>query len=228
MPSSRPGAIPCVVRLLTSLHPESILDIGVGWGKWGVLFREYTDVIAAESSPERYFKRGWRVRLDGIEAHAPYLTPVHEYVYDTIHVGELQGIIAELENYDLIFAGDVIEHLTMDEGVGVIAECRRRANQAVVLTTPRFDTSQGSLCANPLEAHRSRWAARDFRSLGRAVVTTTDDDLLVAVFPAPSIPSSFVVRALSPYSLRRELRARWHGLKRRLGRGGTGSTWQAR
>ena len=48
MPSSRPNTIPTVIHLVRQIKPKSILDVGVGFGKWGHLFREYTDINEAE------------------------------------------------------------------------------------------------------------------------------------------------------------------------------------
>ena len=43
MPSSAPDVIPAVVNLVWELAPRSILDIGAGNGKYGVLFRDYLE-----------------------------------------------------------------------------------------------------------------------------------------------------------------------------------------
>ena len=40
MPSSRASTIPYVVYAIKQIKPESLLDVGVGFGKWGYLFRE--------------------------------------------------------------------------------------------------------------------------------------------------------------------------------------------
>jgi hypothetical protein len=53
MPSSRPTTIPVVIHLLRQIRPRSILDVGIGFGKWGHLFREYTDINEAERDPAR-------------------------------------------------------------------------------------------------------------------------------------------------------------------------------
>src|SRR2546429_1935680 len=103
MPSSRPNAIPTVIRLARQLKPGSILDIGVGFGKWGHLFREYTDIQQAEREPERYQRQNWRLKIDGIEGHAPYLTEMHRYLYNEIYLGDALAILEKLSTYDLIF-----------------------------------------------------------------------------------------------------------------------------
>ena len=41
MPSCRPDVIPELVYKVMEMCPETILDIGVGYGKWGALCIEY-------------------------------------------------------------------------------------------------------------------------------------------------------------------------------------------
>ena len=58
MPSSRPNTIPTVIHIVKQLRPSSILDVGVGFGKWGHLFREYTDIVAARRPEWLVLRRG--------------------------------------------------------------------------------------------------------------------------------------------------------------------------
>src|SRR5947207_12741295 len=96
MPSSRPNTIPTVIHLVRQLKPKSILDVGVGFGKWGHLFREYTDINESENDPARYQRRKWRVRIDGIEGYAAYLTPMHRYLYNHLHIGNASALLPKL------------------------------------------------------------------------------------------------------------------------------------
>src|SRR6185436_17276966 len=146
MPSSRPNTIPTVIHILKQLRPASILDVGVGFGKWGHLFREYTDIVAAERDPRRYQREHWQVRIDGIEGHKPYLTPMHQYLYHDIHVGDMRDVIHQLGRYDVIFMGDVIEHLEKAEGERFLKACWEHANQAVIASTPGSYVEQNGVC----------------------------------------------------------------------------------
>ena len=188
MPSSRPNTIPIVVHLVRQLRPRSILDVGVGFGKWGHLFREYTDIVQAERDPARYRRENWQVLLEGIEGHAAYLTPMHEYLYNKIHLGDASALIRQLPDYDLIFLGDVLEHLEKDSGLRLLQDAWARANKAVILTTPKFETEQQDLCGNELERHRSLWREEDFQGFPGAVVNTVDGATLLAVLPKPGVP----------------------------------------
>ena len=188
MPSSRPNTIPSVIHLLRQLRPRSILDVGVGFGKWGHLFREYTDILEAENDPVRYRRENWQVRIDGIEGFSDYLTEMHRYLYNEIHVGDARVLIHALPAYDLIFLGDVLEHMSKAEGRQFLIEALDHVTKAVVLTTPKYETDQTELCGNKLEQHRSLWSGRDFRRFAGASVRTVDQTTLLAVLPKPGLP----------------------------------------
>jgi len=188
VPSSRPNTIPTVIHLLRQLKPQSILDVGVGFGKWGHLFREYTDILEAERDPARYERKNWQVRIDGIEGHASYLTEMHRYLYNEIHIGNACEVIRTLPRYDLIFLGDVIEHLEKQAGMQLLRDAFEHSNKAVILTTPKYETGQDDLCGNELERHRSLWSARDFRTFAGAIVKAIDRDTLLAALVKPGLP----------------------------------------
>jgi hypothetical protein len=181
MPSSRPNHIPIIIGVLRQLAPASILELGVGFGKWGHLFREYLDIVHAELEPARYQRENWQVRIDGIEGFEPYLTPMHSFLYDEIHVGDMREKIHAVGQYDVVFLGDVIEHVERPAGVALLHDCLAHANQAVVITTPASEAPQDEVCGNPLEVHRSHWRPHDFGAIGRCVWRCDDNDTLIAV-----------------------------------------------
>jgi hypothetical protein len=188
MPSSRPNTIPTVIHLIRQFKPASILDVGVGFGKWGHLFREYTDILEAENDPARYQRQNWRVRIDGIEGFPSYLTEMHRFLYNDIHVGDACALMPTLPRYDVIFLGDIIEHLDMAAGKQLLTDAISRAGKGVIVSTPKYETEQADLCGNELERHRSLWRARDFRQFRGALVRTIDRDTLLAVIVQPGVP----------------------------------------
>jgi hypothetical protein len=200
MPSSRHNHIPTVLSIVQQLQPNSLLDVGIGFGKWGHLFREYLDIVPAEREADRYRKEKWKVIIDGIEGYPAYITPSHNYYYNNIYLGEMRAELKQLGSYDVIFIGDVIEHIEKDEGAAFLQTCFLHARKAVVVTTPARWVEQQAVCNNPLEIHRSFWTRVDFESLGRCCATVIiENDILVAVFvqagtPMPSL-RSFVPRS---------------------------------
>jgi hypothetical protein len=188
MPSSRPNAIPTVIHLIRQLKPKSILDVGIGFGKWGHLFREYTDINQAEREPRRYHREHWHVRIDGIEGNEAYLTDMHRYLYNQIHLGDACQLLDRLNSYDLIFMGDLIEHLEKQRGMKLLQRALDKARKAVIVSTPKYETGQSDLCDNELERHRSLWTAEDFTGFARAIVKTVDRSILLAVILKPGVP----------------------------------------
>jgi hypothetical protein len=163
MPSSRPSLISPVIELIRKINPSSILEVGVGFGKWGFLFREYLDIWNM-----RYRREEWRVRIDGIEVFDYYITDIQRRVYDNIYLKSAEDVIDELIDYDLIFLGDVIEHFEKQSGVEFLRKCWSKSKKAIVITTPVNPSPQGVVFDNPYEKHRSFWQYEDFRDIFRS------------------------------------------------------------
>lgn len=184
MPSSSWVHIPQVVSIVRQVRPTSILDIGIGFGKWGQLFREYTDIWSAAEEPARYEKMNWRVRIDGIEGFEPYVTPHHRYLYDNVYVGDAFELIERLGKYDMVFMGDVIEHFEKPQGMRLLRSMVAHANKVVVVTTPSKHVDQDAVFNNALEVHRSDWTADDFQAVARGACTVIGDEILMCTLAA--------------------------------------------
>lgn len=129
--------------------PKKILDVGCGYGKHGVLLREYV-----HPTPE----------VHGVEAWEPYVD-AHRLrgIYDHLIVGDALNLRAEqLDQFDMVVMGDVIEH--MEKGAAL--DFLGRIRGWVIIATPvlHFHTDEG---LPPTEAHVSHWTRTDFESTGR-------------------------------------------------------------
>lgn len=154
----------------------SILDVGVGTGKYGLLFRDYLDGHWAGHA--FHDPATWEVTIIGIEIAPEYITPVHNYVYSGIWQGDAFKILTSAASqncFDLVFLGDVIEHFEKDQGILLIKAIRDkwlRPRGHILISTPNFQTSIGNpKCAvfgNQHEIHRCRWYAPEFREFGMA------------------------------------------------------------
>lgn len=145
MPSSDPITIPKVLQLVTALNPTSILDIGAGNGRYGLLFREVLDLNYGRFS-------GWRTRIDALEVEGAYINPVHHYVYDNVFIEDWADFEPSIL-YDLIFMGDVLEHFL--EWGNALRKARFYSKSAIVVA-PNWEgsISQGAWHGNEYERHR--------------------------------------------------------------------------
>jgi len=162
MPTSTIAHITDAVRHIILTNPQSILDIGVGYGRWGYLSREVLDAGHAKYKPE-----DWEVRIEGIEIFEPYILDHQRFLYNKIHIGNAFDVIDGLGEFDLIIAGDVLEHLERDKAEQLLRKIFNRAQKGFILNLPigqewLRDFSDHD---NIHESHLSAWELSDFQGL---------------------------------------------------------------
>lgn len=136
-----------------------MLDIGVGNGKIGFIARDVLDVMLGE----RYHKRDWRIKIDGIEIFEDYIQDHQKAIYDRIYVGNAFDVIDELGTYDLIVMGDVLEHFEKNIAWQFIDKCISHAEKHIIICIPLSEKwKQPEIYGNPYEQHRSFWQAEEF------------------------------------------------------------------
>jgi SAM-dependent methyltransferase len=143
MPTSEHHQIPYVVDAMVREQPASVLDVGCGYGKYGVLAREYTAAT----------------RVDAID-----VAPPRYPVYDHFYPGDLRALgtvlPADAPRYDLALLLDVIEHFEKAEGWAVVDQLCARARR-VLITTP-WGFRRQEIPGLPFETHRSGWYPWEF------------------------------------------------------------------
>lgn len=140
------------MQLIMNLNPRSILDIGVGWGKWGFLCREYL-----ETGKNRVFRReDWKVRVDGVEVYKPYIEAFscfQDTIYNRIYCRDIDNAGSHAwiaaTNYNLYLAMDVLEHVrswrSLIESIPL--------KSAIIAVVPNGESVQGCMFGNPKEEH---------------------------------------------------------------------------
>ena len=156
MPTSKLHVIPIIVNQIMRNNPQSMLDIGCGWGKYGVLAREYLEI---GSGTQDYTDR--KHRIDAIEGFEPYINPLHHAVYDNIYIGDAMEVLPTLEQYDLILIAGVLEHFTQEDGNTLLDLCAEKGKKTII-TTPFNPSAQGAAFGNEFERHQSKWTEEDF------------------------------------------------------------------
>lgn len=109
----------------------------------------------------------WRIIIDGIEGFPGYITPVHDYIYNRIFLGDALELLGGLPDntYELVLAIDILEHFFYQEGILFINELIRVSGKHVLISTPKNFIAQ-EYEANPYENHRSLWGFQDLRARG--------------------------------------------------------------
>lgn len=180
MPFSQSSQISAIVGCIEALRPGSVLDVGVGMGQYGFLLRanlEHVGLFQVDGAQGRQTPRErWQVRIDGIEGYAGYLTPVHEWAYNRVTVGDALQVLPTLADgsYDLVIAIDILEHFETPQGLVFLQQCRRVARRMALVSTPKQFCEQ-HVQANPFEDHRSVWSREELAAQGYTRVLPNDE-----------------------------------------------------
>jgi 2-polyprenyl-3-methyl-5-hydroxy-6-metoxy-1,4-benzoquinol methylase len=120
-----------VLHVIEQVKPRSILDVGVGFGRWGIMCRDILEIDRGRLLPDT-----WTTRIDGIKIYEPYAKALGNFAYNHLYVGDALEIIDRLGHYDVILCGDVIEHFDKETGRLFVSKMLDRAG-IVIMTCLR-------------------------------------------------------------------------------------------
>lgn len=154
MPTSGWQKIGHVMQVLNFvIQPASVLDVGIGFGKFGFLFRETLDI-----RKRRYDPSEWQTRIDGVESWRNYITPVQQFIYDNLYIGDIRKLVHQLDAYELIVLADVIEHMPFEEGASLLRVLfSQHCTRGMVVSYPNTIGSDWKRWENPYERHQCIW-----------------------------------------------------------------------
>jgi 2-polyprenyl-3-methyl-5-hydroxy-6-metoxy-1,4-benzoquinol methylase len=126
--------IPTIVRAVVDTKPKRILDIGAGFGKFGLLIREALlskQAEAGDMNPVADFK------IDACESADYFLGQrAFDRIYDTIISDDIRLQDAHFfEQYDLILLIDVIEHWPKEDYLAFMEKIP--ATTKTLISTPK-------------------------------------------------------------------------------------------
>lgn len=175
MPSSTHKTLSNVLDVLKAIDPKTVLDVGIGYGKWGFLCREYLEAHA-----DRVYPDDWKVKITGVEAWTPYIEriPWIGDLYDEIYPSRIEDLVSSLPDFELIIAGDVIEHLMKDDALMVLEELKKRTVKAFILSIPIGERWLGNMviAGNDFESHRSTWSLEELNKImGRPPIFKSEE-----------------------------------------------------
>lgn len=167
MPVSTSAHLTTAIHFIVGVQPQSVLDVGCGFGTWGFLCREHLDVFNG-----RVWPKDWKIRIDAIELFEPYIQAHQRALYNDIRIADIREASKDCGHYDLIIAGDVIEHLEKEEGEAVLERLYLQADKALLVNIPLGPgwMNHPEQYDNPGELHRSMWEDWEFAPYNPQIV----------------------------------------------------------
>ena len=147
------------IELIRRINPNSILDVGAGFGRWGILGREFLEIWDDSNYSDK-----WNRKIDAVEIFEDYVKPYHSYFYDNVYIENAADFFKNNESkYDLIVCGDVIEHFEKEKGEKFIEDCLKHCRYLMINIPIGKNWEQGVINNNEFEVHKSIWYNSDFR-----------------------------------------------------------------
>ncbi|MFZ4589610.1 MAG: class I SAM-dependent methyltransferase [Ignavibacteria bacterium] len=160
-----------VVELIRAINPTRILDFGIGFGRWGILCREFLEVW-----DEGNYTGKWNRQIDGVEVFPDYIKSYHSYFYDNIYKEEGYKWIKNCkENYNLIIFGDVLEHFEKSIALDIIRISLSKSDYLLINIPIGKYWEQSNINENIYEEHKSTWNVKDFKEYGNKTIKTFRD-----------------------------------------------------
>lgn len=147
MPYSKPAFDGLAAAIICALAPRTCLDLGAGAGKYGKIVRRECPACRVTAVE---IDRGNIARF-GLEE-----------IYDAVECADAMSLFETAidAEYDLVIAGDLIEHLRKSDGLDLLHFLVYRAAFILLVYPIRF--IQGAVGGNRREAHISVWSQLDF------------------------------------------------------------------
>ncbi len=155
MPISSWQAISDITAEIVRINPKSVLDLGVGFGLYGAICRNYLDAMQG-----RCTKESWQTQIIGFEAFGGYRN--HSWqLYDHILEEDFLNWTINLHGHDLVLMIDSLEHLAPDAWEPFLDGLVER-NRNVIVSVPNGVMEQGAAHGNELERHRTTFYGPEF------------------------------------------------------------------
>jgi hypothetical protein len=162
MPSSFVDSVPPIVKTIIDVNPERVVDVGPGWGKYGLMCREYLPGLK---------------NLEAVEVLEGRLH-TQDVIYDRVYEADVRDMDSIYWNStDLVLIIDVIEHMTLEDGKKLLNNILSNG-AAVIVSTPKVFEEQHD-DHNPHEEHVSLWTWQDFGIEGVEITDVSTIDSII-------------------------------------------------
>jgi hypothetical protein len=161
-----------------------VLDLGVGWGKYGLILRELYDGRSIMKDRDKWNN----LTIDGVEVFERYVREHTRFIYDHIWIEDIHRFVRKYtgRSYDIALFIGTIEHMPKVDAMNVLQELKRFCKWTIVTTPNRFiPQDQAVKDYHELEQHISSWHCEDF---GDDLITNTP--CLISLIKG-NIPSTY-------------------------------------
>jgi len=157
--SSRDGKQAIIEWLQRMSDVKTVLDIGAGKGTYKRLCDGF--IVYKEIPPLTPILQD--AEWTAVEVWQPYIEEYElNHLYDNVINEDVRNFQKTLGEYDLAFAGDVLEHMTKEDAVRLVKTLTKKC-KVLIVSIPIGYHPQGEHNDNPYEVHvKDDWTHQEF------------------------------------------------------------------
>jgi len=171
--TSRWEQLPFIIETLLHINPKTVLDVGVGFGKIGLLIREYLEDMQGRTNPKQ-----WQILISGIEIYEPYhKDSFQNIIYNRIAYDNALNIDKIMtynlsygdndnEHYDLLTCFDCVEHNKKEDAIILLNKFKKYAKKILISIPIGNNWYYIYKGENIHENHLSDFTEKDLNDLG--------------------------------------------------------------
>lgn len=159
MMTSFPENIPVICQVIASLNPRRLLDVGSGFGKFGLLARETLMAQAAERGDWTPKDNLYAACVENCKFFQDQ--PAHIAIYDEHYHTDVDKIdTLTLKDHDLTLMIDIVEHWPKEKLMDLLP----RLGPTLISTPKHVHMYEQEFYGKDCPKHMTQWIAWDFRS----------------------------------------------------------------
>lgn len=160
-----------IQHILSKTTVNNVLDIAAGAGTYYNIYSRDNKFLT-------------HANWTAIEVWQPY---IEDYkltsLYETVILSDARLVnYGELPKMDIVFAGDVLEHMTKEEAL-TLAENVLNSHRCLIVSIPVVHWPQGDLEGNPYEIHvKDDWSDKEVREAFGGYILGGHVDIDIGVY----------------------------------------------
>jgi 2-polyprenyl-3-methyl-5-hydroxy-6-metoxy-1,4-benzoquinol methylase len=172
--------IPVILNAVLEVNPKSVLDIGPGFGKYGLLIREAILSVRAERGDLTPIDD---LRIECIEqAKYFYDKLLKVKIYDNVIMGDARQFeFLEGDKWDLVLLIDVVEHMTKDDALAMIKKFRDKGSRILISTPKNVHFYTEEFYGTDCPKHQTQWKSHEFFEINPSAMNFSTVDSYIFV-----------------------------------------------
>lgn len=153
-----------ILEAVIEINPKRVLDIGAGFGKYGVLIRE---ALMSDRAEKGDLTPTDDIFMECMETARYFYDRklLHDIYNNCILTDARTFTFLEGDKWDVVLLIDVVEHMSKQDGIALIKKFKDNGSKILVSTPRNVVMYEKDYYGNDCPKHETQWMYEDFAAL---------------------------------------------------------------